>query len=126
MMRIIAYLGILIITGLFVACPTREVTEGSALPIRIQGHVYDNQTKQSVAGNYVGLYLESRAETGLYTLRKLLETQTDKDGFYSLQYSLSKESCTGAMLFLTPVGSDNGTGTRIGCTDALQTIDLYK
>jgi len=113
---------------LFISCPAKESPVISELPVRVQGHVYDNETKQPLTDCYVGLYQQRRAETGLPTLERVVDTRTDNDGFYSLQGSVISEACKAgsAKLFLMPLSSDNGTGTRIACTETLQTIDLYK
>ena len=126
MTRILAHAGILTLSLLFIACPKQEAPVASALRIQIQGHVYDSQTKQAVADSYVGLWRESRTDSGIYAQMKVVETRTDSGGYYTLQCSLDAEPCKGAKLFLMPISSDNGTGTRIGCTEGLQTIDLYR
>jgi hypothetical protein len=126
--RTLVFVGILVISGLFIMCPKHESPADDSLEVQIQGHVYDNQTKQPVADNYVGLFHQIRTESGLYGLKNVAYTQTDKAGFYSLQGTVVAEACRAgsAKLYLMPVGSDNGTGTRIACTEELQTIDLYK
>ncbi len=126
MRRTCVFIVSLITAGLFSACPSQEVPSSTDLHIQIQGHVYDNQTKQPVADNYVGLYREFRTEMGLYGWMKVVETRTDSAGSYSLQCDLGSEPCKGAKLFLMPISSDNGTGVNVGCINGMQTIDLYR
>ena len=112
------------IGGLFTACPKQEVKTNPML--RIQGHVYDNLTKEPVADAYVGLRLEYYQEPyGHYARTELATTTTDKSGFYSIQCSVDSEACQGAKLSLYPPGSpgDHPGGTRIQCTESWQTVD---
>jgi hypothetical protein len=128
MKRIFIFAGILVTSGLFIMCPKHESPAEGSLQVQIQGHVYDSQTQLPVAGNYVGLYYQIRTDRGLYALMDVTDTRTNEGGFYSLQGTIAAEACKAgsAKLYLMPVGDDNGTGTRIGCTTELQVIDLYK
>jgi hypothetical protein len=128
MKRIIALAGIAVIGSLFIMCPAEESPANPPLSVQVQGHVYDNQTKQPVADNFVGLYWQRQAESGIRTYEQVASTRTDTGGFYSLQGTVNSEACkVGTVkLFLMPISSDNGTGTRISCLESLQTIDLFR
>jgi len=127
MKRLPVFVGILVISALFIMCPKQEAPAAAPLQIQIQGHVYDSTTNQLVPNSYVGLYYQTQSDNGLPTVKKLVETRTDTGGFYSLQCSLDAEPCAkGAKLYLTSPADVHSPGNSIGCTNALQTIDLYK
>jgi len=128
MKRIFIVAGIVVSSSLSIMCPAEESPANPPMSVQVQGHVYDNQTKQPVADNYVGLYWQRRAENGVYTYEQVAATQTNTGGFYSLQGTVSSEACkVGTVkVFWMPVSSDNGTGTRIECVESLQTIDLTR
>ena len=72
MKRIIALAGIAVIGSLFIMCPAEESPANPPLSVQVQGHVYDNQTKQPVADNYVGLYWQRQAEDAVSGLTSRL------------------------------------------------------
>jgi hypothetical protein len=134
MRRSIAFIVGALISSLFTACPTHEVNTSKMVRIQVQGHVYDNLTKQPVADSYVGLFFESSGggsyPYSTFVREELAKTVTDNNGFYSLQCSLESRPCEQGTirLFLNPPDSAGGPCpcTTIQCTENLQTIDLYK